>query len=267
MRDFLLESLKVYPDSPSLAFWRAIEAKLLSDERFKYPLLDVACGDGLFGRTIFADRKGKIIFGCDISKECVAKAKLYTNTYKSIDVADARDLPYKDNKFATVLSNCVLEHIPEDKKVVREVSRVLKIGGRFIFTVPSENFVNNLRTHNKNYIRHMNKRLEHFHYRSLEEWRKILKEAGLTIEKFRCYLPKSVQQKWEDLFRFDTKKLMGYELHRFLGSKKYRIWFIMRLLSPIIFKRVLKKWYLMGTVDDGKGGALLIIARKIRRVR
>jgi len=264
MRDFLIEFLKAYPSIPSHALWRAIEAKLLFNEHFEYPLLDLACGDGLSGRTIFADKEGKIIFGCDISNECVAKAKLYTDIYKSVEVADGRCLPYKDNQFATVLSNCVLEHIPEDYKVLREVSRVLRENGRFIFTVPSENFVNNLRTQDKNFVENLNKRLEHFHYRSPQEWERLLEECGLTLEKFRYYLPPVVQKVWEELLGFETKKLMGRELGAILGSKKIGMWYITRLLYPIIFNRALRRQYLMGTSDNRKGGALLIIARKVR---
>ena len=260
--DFLTKFLVAYPSIPSHALWRAIEAKLLSEEHFEYPLLDLGCGDGIFAKILFRDKSGEII-GCDVSRECV-KAANNQRIYVEVVVADGRLLPYRDSYFATVISNCVLEHIPEDFKVLKEVSRVLRENGRLIFTVPSENFVKNLRIQDKNYVKSINERLEHFHYRSPEEWRRLLHRCNLTLEKFRYYLPKQVQQVWEILFRFDTKKLLGRELCRLLGSKKIGCWFITRLLSPIVFKRLLWKWYLRGTIDDGKGGALLIIARKGR---
>jgi ubiquinone/menaquinone biosynthesis C-methylase UbiE len=262
MKCFLKEFLKVYPNIPPQALWRAIEAKLLYDQPIKQPLLDLGCGDGLFAKILFAD-KGKEIIGCDISSECVAKASLH-NIYKSVTIVDARHLPYNDESFTTVLSNCVLEHIPEDEKVLGEVSRVLRKDGRFIFTVPSENFVKNLKTQNEKYVKNLNERLQHFHYRSPQEWERLLQQSGLTLEEFRYYLPKSVQQVWETYTQFFIKKVLGRELCGLLGTKKVGMYFIVRAVFPIVFNRYLRKWYLMGTSDNKEGGALLIVARKFR---
>ena len=49
-------------------------------------------------------------------------------------------MPFPDAHFATVVSNSVLEHIPDVEPVVREVARVLKPGGWFHFCVPGPNF-------------------------------------------------------------------------------------------------------------------------------
>jgi len=42
------------------------------------------------------------------------------------------------------------------------------------------------------------------------------------------------------------------------------MWFVMRLFSPTVFKILLRKWYVLGTTDNGEGGALLIVARKVK---
>lgn len=49
---------------------------------------------------------------------------------------DLMDLSYKDKQFDIVLSADVFEHIPKPYAAHREVYRVLKSGGRHIFTVP-----------------------------------------------------------------------------------------------------------------------------------
>ena len=49
-------------------------------------------------------------------------------------------LPYADRRFATVISNSVLEHIPQVDDVLAEIARVLQPGGRFIFCVPGDHF-------------------------------------------------------------------------------------------------------------------------------
>jgi ubiquinone/menaquinone biosynthesis C-methylase UbiE len=48
-------------------------------------------------------------------------------------VADAESLPYDDNEFDLVVGHAVLHHIPDVELALREVLRVLKPGGRFVF--------------------------------------------------------------------------------------------------------------------------------------
>ncbi len=48
-------------------------------------------------------------------------------------VADAESLPYPDATFDLVVGHAVLHHIPDVELALREVIRVLKPGGRFVF--------------------------------------------------------------------------------------------------------------------------------------
>jgi SAM-dependent methyltransferase len=49
---------------------------------------------------------------------------------------DVHDIPFEDNTFDVVFCNHVLEHVTDDKKVVREFRRVLKPGGFAILQSP-----------------------------------------------------------------------------------------------------------------------------------
>ena len=49
---------------------------------------------------------------------------------------DLHDIPLKDNEYDFFICNHVLEHVEDDKKVLSEILRVLKPGGRAILQVP-----------------------------------------------------------------------------------------------------------------------------------
>jgi SAM-dependent methyltransferase len=55
---------------------------------------------------------------------------------KSTYVCDLSAIPVKDGRFEAILFNQVMEHLPEPKLAIRELYRVLKPGGRMIFTAP-----------------------------------------------------------------------------------------------------------------------------------
>jgi ubiquinone/menaquinone biosynthesis C-methylase UbiE len=48
-------------------------------------------------------------------------------------VADAERIPYEDGTFDLVIGHAVLHHIPDVEQAFREILRVLKPGGRFVF--------------------------------------------------------------------------------------------------------------------------------------
>lgn len=52
-------------------------------------------------------------------------------------IAAAEALPYPANKFDTILSHEVLEHVQDDRKAVQEMVRVLKPGGRVVIFAPN----------------------------------------------------------------------------------------------------------------------------------
>jgi len=52
-------------------------------------------------------------------------------------VADMRDLPFADSSFASVLSVQSIEHVPDARPVLGEVTRVLEPGGTAVFVTPN----------------------------------------------------------------------------------------------------------------------------------
>ncbi len=66
----------------------------------------------------------------------------YTTTDLNSPLADVKadicDLPFADDSFDIILCNHVLEHIPDDRKAMKELYRVMKPGGWGIFQVPQD---------------------------------------------------------------------------------------------------------------------------------
>ncbi len=52
--------------------------------------------------------------------------------------ADICDLPFADNTYDIILCNHVLEHIPDDRKAMRELYRVMAPGGWGVFQIPQD---------------------------------------------------------------------------------------------------------------------------------
>ena len=62
---------------------------------------------------------------------------LNPNAYKIRQVVDITDIPFDDNTFDLIMATHVLEHIPDDKKAMSELYRVLKPNsGVALLTVP-----------------------------------------------------------------------------------------------------------------------------------
>lgn len=56
----------------------------------------------------------------------------------SFVTADAVDLPFADKSFDLIFSNCVLEHIKNDEKVLAELGRCLRKGGALVMALPNK---------------------------------------------------------------------------------------------------------------------------------
>ncbi len=78
--------------------------------------------------------EGKVI-GIDFTEEMIARARKNAETRGLYNVefrqGDIENMPVNDNVADVVVSNCVLNLVPNKRNVFREIARVLKPGGHF----------------------------------------------------------------------------------------------------------------------------------------
>src|SRR5690606_2856052 len=77
---------------------------------------------------------GKVI-GIDFTEAMIKKARANAEKlgYNNVEFrqGDIDDMPVSDNVADVVVSNCVLNLVPDKQKVISEIYRVLKPGGHF----------------------------------------------------------------------------------------------------------------------------------------
>jgi len=98
-------------------------------------VLEIGCGVGVVSSHLNSVYRMDVI-GIDIDPEQIKMAKKYNKeneTLKFINV-NATKLPFEKNKFDMVLLLWVMHHINDWGKVLKEINRVLKIYGFFIFS-------------------------------------------------------------------------------------------------------------------------------------
>lgn len=89
-------------------------------------VLDVGCGNKPYTSLYSAQE----YVGLEIDSPSNRKKKLADQFY------DGKEFPFLSDIFDSVVSNQVFEHVPNPEQVLNEVSRVLKVNGLLLITVP-----------------------------------------------------------------------------------------------------------------------------------
>ena len=99
-------------------------------------VLDIGCNNG-YGTKILSTRCQRVV-GVDVSENAIESArKANANTEIEFQVINGKTLPFGDQTFDLVTSFQVIEHVADVEPFLLEITRVLKAGGRAIFTTPN----------------------------------------------------------------------------------------------------------------------------------
>ena len=190
--DFFFNYVKNAP--LPLAIERSMECEIMSRQAFARPILDIGCGDGLFAHVLFDEQ---IDVGIDPNGRELERAKKYGICAELIRCCGSH-IPKDSGSFHTILSNSVLEHIPELQPVLEEAFRLLAPGGKFYVTIPTDRYdtytlcyqllsLSGFSSFADKYRRFFNRFWKHFHYHSREEWEHIFKNSGFQVIQFQEY--------------------------------------------------------------------------------
>ncbi len=106
--------------------------------------LDLGCGHQLLPTWMAGaeDAAHALVSGCRlvVGADCVRAALDRHSSIKPRVAADIERLPFATGSFDLVSANMVLEHVADAPQLLREVSRVLRSGGSFLFHTPNRWF-------------------------------------------------------------------------------------------------------------------------------
>jgi SAM-dependent methyltransferase len=287
MNPYLPSLLEYFWLRPETAVWRALDCAELDGIKFAGPSIDIGCGDGALsfmragGRYAmsydFSSQAGRldkffngediynhfdasklsdiiarpacyqIDVGLDHKQALLDKANL-TGLYKETIAGDAnRALPFDDASFTTVYSN-ILYWLEDYPTTLREITRILRPGGRCILQVPSENF-RNFSFYQRLFVRTGDPKWEWLklidrgrsenikNCKSADDWTADFERAGLMVERCSAYMPRLVLEAWDIGLRPISPMLIemaeSLESSRRLEIKEKWVANMLPLLSPL----------------------------------
>jgi SAM-dependent methyltransferase len=275
IQDVLLSNLiGENPFQPATSWWRAVELAVVIRHGLPAGVgVDLGCGDGKLMRILLdAAGASPSLVGVDLDPLETRDASA-SGVYRRVHTAPGDRIPEPSASFDFVFSNSVLEHIDDIEPVISEVGRLLRPGGVFLFTVPSDGFHDCLAgpllpgADLQRYKRMIDRRCAHQRYWSEAEWRDCLRRFDIDIVRSLPYLSASQVRRWENLSRFTAGVLYGLlggrmqpiEIQRALQLRRRALrlpaW-IARLLGAAISTGV-------RTDSSGRFGCLLVEGRKL----
>lgn len=154
-------------------------------------MLDLGAGAGILCQMNFKGLAGRVC-GIDLDPRILTQNRYLDEAL----CGTAEAIPYPRESFDFVVANNVMEHIPNPQAVYREIFRVLKPGGQFVFKTPNKwhympliarltplwfhQFVNRMRGR-KSEDTFPTKYLAN----SLEQITALAKDSGLVVETIR----------------------------------------------------------------------------------
>jgi SAM-dependent methyltransferase len=121
--------------------WRAGQQRRLemiakfAEHRINATILENGCGVGMYVEKLTG--LGARVIGLEYDLERAVEAHIRS---KEILNAAGEFIPLPDATFDLILSHEVIEHVQDDRAAIREMIRVLKVGGRAVIFCPNRGY-------------------------------------------------------------------------------------------------------------------------------
>jgi SAM-dependent methyltransferase len=170
----------------------------------------------------------------------------------------SRGIPFHDSCFKTIICNSSLEHVQDIERALDEINRVLGPGGKLYTTFASHYAYEWWPCGRRALDRYVNFQPVYHRY-SLQEWKRLMREAGLRIVEHQHYLSKNITRVLMFLdYHFSraymtSDRTLARPLLRAMRRVPRRIW---GELWTRLFARI-------GIAAEDKGGGILIVAERV----
>ncbi|MFD1849117.1 class I SAM-dependent methyltransferase [Oceanobacillus bengalensis] len=142
-------------------------------------VLDIATGGGHVAKHL--SPYVKTVFATDLTKEMLENTATHLTNLNNIHyiIADAEELPFLDNSFDIITCRIAAHHFPNPEKFIKEVERVLKIKGKFLFI---DNIAAEDNIHDQ-FVNTLEKMRDYSHVKSrkITEWQTFFHKYNLSI--------------------------------------------------------------------------------------
>jgi len=158
-------------------------------------VLDMGCGRGFylrFTRELYPEAD---VTGIELEPHLLVRARREVPGVR-VAAADVYELPFPDGAFDRIMFTEVLEHIPDDRRALRELHRVLAPGGVIALTTPNADYPWAWDPINKTLESLVGRPIRkgvlsgiwanHVRLYRLEDLCRTVADAGFRVEELRC---------------------------------------------------------------------------------
>ena len=169
--------------------------------------LEIGCGRGVGSKIIIEMFGARRVIAFDVDFDQILRAMKYIDRRNlagkvSLFVSDAKCLSFADNTFDAVFDFGVLHHIPNWRTTLKEVKRVLKSEGYFLFEEPTKPILDFPLI--KRLLDHPEEGLF-----TADEFKIALKEAGFILRNFKqadgIFIQGVAAQMFKTIFKQDVR--------------------------------------------------------------
>jgi len=137
-RKIIFDLIKKFSDIERSESGVKMEKRTKSSSSFdsNKTILDIGCGTGFLLKKLQN-------FGKAYGVDCAQQALDYCRKrgLENVKKGNILDIPFSDNQFDIVLALDILEHVGDDGRALREISRILKKNGIAVIFVPACQFL------------------------------------------------------------------------------------------------------------------------------